>query len=821
MESRNIEDSQVCKNRRIDREGSTLALSVSTSNEQPGSSTMTSLNTGSDSNSNTLSAYSWFSVRKSTLRNYRYSNTGDEANFHVKTSRIFQEAKYLSGTHHTGSPPSNAVIDRHVGKNSSSFSSFFLGQASPAKPELNQLHSDSSIVERPESNHFGITLRQWLAVKRSAASKMDKLRLFKQIVHTVDSLHCGGYALLELQPSAFVLSESGDVKYIGLLQDTESSKPCKRRRGLDLSASEDTAENSWLEKKWYACPEGMDASDLLSSNIYSLGLLLFEFLCHFESMEACSAAMKDLQCRILPPSFLSECPKEAGFCFWLLHPDPSSRPTAREILQSEMLDGFKVSCPSDDGASVIDTESDLLLHFLVSLKEHMQNKVSTLSKSIEFLDEDIKEVEQKYACKKFTDMKSKHLDQNRRRLQEKLFENISQLEKAYFCLKSPIQIQQTPDVDRSDKDVLTSRDTWPLVETLNSTDERSFNRVGALFDGICKYARYIKFEVCGTLRNTDILNSNNVICSLSFDREEEYIATAGVSKKIKIFELASLLNDYVDVQYPVLEMSNKSKFSCICWNGYIKNYLASVDYDGLVQIWDTSTGRVFANYMEHQRRAWSVDFSLFDPTKFASGGDDCSVRIWSTNEKNSIGTIWNQANICCVQFSAFSSHLLAFGSADYRIYCYDLRHTRSPWCILAGHGKAVSYVKHLDPETVVSASTDNTLKLWDLKKTSLEGLSSDACQLTLTGHTNERNFVGMSVSDGYIVCGSETNEVYAYYRSLPMPITSHKFEGADPTTGHKLSDGNGQFVSSVCWRKKFGMIAAANSTGSMKILRLV
>lgn len=150
-------------------------------------------------------------------------------------------------------------------------------------------------------------------------------------------------------------------------------------------------------------------------------------------------------------------------------------------------------------------------------------------------------------------------------------------------------------------------------------------------------------------------------------------------------------------------------------------------------------------------------------------------------------TIWNPANICCVQFSAYSSHLLAFGSADYKIYCYDLRHTRIPWCTLTGHEKAVSFVKFLDYGTLVSASTDNTLKLWDLKRTSLEGLSSNACSLTFKGHTNEKvyrgyllyddhlnavgsvsftlffcsvqNFVGLSVLDGYIACGSESNEV--------------------------------------------------------------
>jgi len=107
-------------------------------------------------------------------------------------------------------------------------------------------------------------------------------------------------------------------------------------------------------------------------------------------------------------------------------------------------------------------------------------------------------------------------------------------------------------------------------------------------------------------------------------------------------------------------------------------------------------------------------------------------------QRNSLGTIWNPANICCVQFSAYSTNHLFFGSADYKVYGYDLRHTRIPWCTLTGHGKTVSYVKFIDAEAVVSASTDNSLKLWDLKKISSSGLSSDACAVTFKGHSNEK-----------------------------------------------------------------------------------
>lgn len=71
--------------------------------------------------------------------------------------------------------------------------------------------------------------------------------------------------------------------------------------------------------------------------------------------------------------------------------------------------------------------------------------------------------------------------------------------------------------------------------------------------------------------------------------------------------------------------------------------------------------------------------------------------------------------------------------------------------VTAGHRKAVSYVRYLNGNDLVSASTDSTLRLWD----------TQSCVNTrvFNGHSNEKNFVGLSVLDDFVACGSETNEV--------------------------------------------------------------
>nr|XP_051210457.1 protein SUPPRESSOR OF PHYA-105 1-like isoform X2 [Lolium perenne] len=615
---------------------------------------------------------------------------------------------------------------------------------------------------------------------------------------------------------------------------------------------ESVLEPRVLEDSWYRSPEELSQlKGTFPSNIYSLGVLLFELFCCCETWEQHCAAMSDLRHRILPPSFLSESPREAGFCLWLVHPDPCSRPKAKDIQGCDLInEGRDLSLLDKEPAAVNedDTESGLLLNFLSQLKEEKEMQAAKLSADLASLQTDIVEADRRHSLRMgFTleDMDAlassndvPGTSSNALRggallsgaippsgrpsiYEERVMRNLEQLENAYYSMRSTIDTSDTNVIKRPDNDALRVRENFSQLHRDTDVMDGQTDRLGCFFDGLCKYARHSRFEVRGILKNADILSSPNVICSLSFDRDEEYFATAGVSKKIKIFEFDALLNDRVDIHYPLVEMPSKSKLSCVSWNNYIKNYLASTDYDGTVQLWDASTGQGFTQFTEHRKRAWSVSFSEVDPTKLASGSDDCCVKVWSINQKNCVDTIRNVANVCCVQFSPYSSRMLAFGSADYKTYCYDLRHTRIPWCTISGHGKAVSYVRFLDPETLISASTDNTLKIWDLNQTNSSGLSTNACSLTLSGHTNEKNFVGLSVHDGYITCGSENNEVYSYYKTFPMPITSHKFGSIDPITGQETNDDNQQFVSSVCWRGRSNMVVAANSSGSIKVLELV
>jgi len=53
-----------------------------------------------------------------------------------------------------------------------------------------------------------------------------------------------------------------------------------------------------------------------------------------------------------------------------------------------------------------------------------------------------------------------------------------------------------------------------------------------------------------------------------------------------------VVNEPTDAHCPVVEMSTRSKLSCLSWNKYAKNQIASSDYEGIVTVWDVTTRKV-------------------------------------------------------------------------------------------------------------------------------------------------------------------------------------------------------------------------------------
>eukprot|EP00753_Platysulcus_tardus_P005229 PLAT13017.1.p1 GENE.PLAT13017.1~~PLAT13017.1.p1 ORF type:complete len:467 (-),score=209.74 PLAT13017.1:126-1358(-) len=330
---------------------------------------------------------------------------------------------------------------------------------------------------------------------------------------------------------------------------------------------------------------------------------------------------------------------------------------------------------------------------------------------------------------------------------------------------------------------------------------------------LCDLTQHSSLRIVSTVRYGDMYNSSCILSSIEFDYSQRLFATAGVTKRIKIFQYSAVIDDAVPVSMPVADIASRNKLTCLSWNSYCQSHLACSDYTGAVTVWDAETGDALQIFAEHDKRVWSVDFCRPDPTRLVSGSDDFKVKLWSTNRQRSVMTIDTHANICCVKFNPELPHSLIVGSADSQVHSYDLRFDKKPVSVYKGHRQAVSYVQFLSADQFASASIDSTLRLWDCR--------TAACLRTYSGHSNEKNFTGLDTRRSLLACGSEKNNVVVYHKSLSSPVLKHSFDLHDPYTGEWSRDDSPQYVSNVCWKRDSNILLAANSQGIIRVLELV
>lgn len=77
-----------------------------------------------------------------------------------------------------------------------------------------------------------------------------------------------------------------------------------------------------------------------------------------------------------------------------------------------------------------------------------------------------------------------------------------------------------------------------------------------------KFSQFVQFLAFLALKAETTLLFFKVKClflSIEFDKDGEYFGVAGVTKKIKIYEYFSVVEDQVGTHYPVGEMQCTSK----------------------------------------------------------------------------------------------------------------------------------------------------------------------------------------------------------------------------------------------------------------------
>jgi len=147
-------------------------------------------------------------------------------------------------------------------------------------------------------------------------------------------------------------------------------------------------------------------------------------------------------------------------------------------------------------------------------------------------------------------------------------------------------------------------------------------------------------------------------------------------------------------------------------------------YDATVKIWDLQTGKLLRTLAGHREGIRCLQFN--DAGHLVTGSLDKTVKIWDWRSGKLVTTL--HAHSAGVIGIHMAGPWLASASADHTVVMHNYS-TRKRF-VLAGHTDWVNSVKiDLASRTVLSASDDCTVKLWDL--------DTGTCLKTFEGHAGQ------------------------------------------------------------------------------------
>ncbi|CEP23422.1 RSA4 [Cyberlindnera jadinii] len=160
---------------------------------------------------------------------------------------------------------------------------------------------------------------------------------------------------------------------------------------------------------------------------------------------------------------------------------------------------------------------------------------------------------------------------------------------------------------------------------------------------------------------------------------------------------------------PLLTLSgHTSSVSCVKWGG--ENLIYSASHDKTIRVWDGSTGacknvlKSHAHWVNHL--SISTDYALrmgpFDHTgQKPLDAEDAQRKALKNYEK-------------VAKINGRNEERLVTASDDFTMYLWDPMNSNKPVCRMTGHQKLVNHVQFSpDGRYIVSASFDNSIKLWD------------------------------------------------------------------------------------------------------------
>jgi len=235
------------------------------------------------------------------------------------------------------------------------------------------------------------------------------------------------------------------------------------------------------------------------------------------------------------------------------------------------------------------------------------------------------------------------------------------------------------------------------------------------------------------------------VWSVAWAPVQERIASASADTTAQVWDAAN-------GDHPVVHHQSNTIYA-VAWSPD-GNRIASASYDKTVQVWDPTFGDSFLTYSGHDNWVWSVAWSP-NGKSIASAGGDKTVQVWNAAGGQHIYTYkGHTGNVYSVAWSP-NGKLIASASSDGTVQVWFPANGNLLYTLRLYNTTMWSVAWSPDGKWIASGSDDKTVQVWNA--------NDGSNVLTYRGHSDGVTSVIWSPDGQRIASGSYDKTVQVWY----------------------------------------------------------